>query len=137
MKGSPGKSITCSPHVWVDLRDILPSFRRKTCLVEYDATLVSVRGEELSNILWRGRQWAVTTHGIEALDGTYSFEAHRLAEDLHVRGYGGWPSHMSEKDWVDIDDFITAWLIALTLHGEKGPYVRQAVANSRPAGKLP
>jgi hypothetical protein len=27
-----------------------------------------------------------------------------------------WPRHMAEKDWVDIDEFTTAWPVALVLH---------------------
>ena len=40
-----------------------------------DNTPVPIRGDALPPLLWRGRQWAVTDYGIEALDGTYSLKA--------------------------------------------------------------
>jgi hypothetical protein len=70
--------------------------------------------EALHPMLWRGRQWAVTEYGIECLGGTYCIEAKRLVEDIQD---WGWPAHMAEKDWVDRDEFATAWLVALALHG--------------------
>jgi hypothetical protein len=83
--------------------------------VAIDKTPVPLHGDPLDPIWWRGKQWAVTKHGIEALDGSYAIPARRLAEDLP--GYS-WVDHMAEKDeWVDIDEFATAWLIALQLHG--------------------
>ena len=40
-----------------------------------DRTPVAIRGEELHPVRWRRKQWAVTSSGIEALDGTYAIEA--------------------------------------------------------------
>ena len=81
-------------------------------------------GEDLEEIWWQGRQWAVTSWGIEKRDGTYEIQAKRLWE----RGlYGSapkgpapwaWPDHMSEKNWVDIHDFCSAFLVALSLHAK-------------------
>ncbi len=48
-------------------------------------------GEPLHPILWHGRQWAVTTFGIEARDGTYAISKDRLDDPY-------WPTHMAEKD---------------------------------------
>jgi hypothetical protein len=79
---------------------------------------VEIIGDEINTMLWRGRQWAVTTSGIQRLDGTYDIEAGRLHENIRTCG---WPERMSQKDDVDIDDFITAWLVALTLHGYRNP----------------
>lgn len=88
-----------------------------------DTTSVACRGEALREIWWRGRQWAVTSYGIECLDGTYSFEAKQLAEGLHGSGpvEASWCVGMAEKGWVDVDDFATAWLVALSLHGVRVP----------------
>jgi len=78
-----------------------------------------MRGEELSEIWWRGKQWAVTAYGVECLDGTYHFEKKRVLENM---GDGSapqtrwWPHHMAEKEWVDLDEFATAWLIAILLY---------------------
>lgn len=84
--------------------------------IEHDSTPVPVRGEALARILWRGRQWAVTEYGVECLDGTYCIKKSRLAEQIDV---WGWPAHVTEKIWVDADDFMTAWLVALALHGAR------------------
>jgi hypothetical protein len=74
---------------------------------------VKVRGDRLDEIWWRGAQWAVTDRGIECLDGTYFIDKARLLEEPDY----SWPQHMSGKGWVDIDEFTTAWLVALVLHG--------------------
>ena len=89
--------------------------RRPMWPIETDRSPVKVSGEPLHAILWRGRQWAVTAYGIEALDGGYAIKANRLREDFGS-GFHEWPAHMSEKDWVDVDDFATAWMVALVLH---------------------
>jgi hypothetical protein len=60
-------------------------------------------------IFWTGRQWAVTGHGIEARDGTYTIAKNRVWEESD--GYG-WVDHMSEKEWVDMADFKEALEIA-------------------------
>jgi hypothetical protein len=52
----------------------------------------------LHPIKWRGRQWAVTEYGIEALDGSYAIKRDRLHERY-------WLAHMEEKFWVDAVDF--------------------------------
>ena len=79
-----------------------------------DRSPVHVRGEALDPIWWRGRQLAVTAFGLECLDGTYTIAANRLTENIEVFG---WPAHMAGKIWIDNDDFATAWLVALALHG--------------------
>jgi hypothetical protein len=80
-----------------------------------DRAEVTVRGDPLSDLWWQGRQWAVTSFGLECRDGTYYIDAHRLAEDIDTHG---WPAHVSEKNWVDVEDFLTAWLVALSMHGK-------------------
>jgi hypothetical protein len=96
-------------------------------VIATDRTPVPVRGEALHPILWRGRQWAVTTFGIEALDGTYAISADRLAENVD-RDWG-WPAHLAAKNWTDREDFCTAWLVAIALHGAriKPALVRNAI----------
>lgn len=59
----------------------------------------------LHPILWRGNQWAVTSYGIEALDGRYAITRHRLDDPY-------WEAHMADKEWVDIADFAEALRIA-------------------------
>lgn len=81
--------------------------------IEINSDPVRVRGEELHEVWWRGKQWAVTAFGIECLDGTYFAPAADLAKELQP-----WPLHMASKTWVDIDEFTTAWMVALLLHGQ-------------------
>jgi hypothetical protein len=89
--------------------------------------------EPLSNILWRGRQWAVTEYGVECLDGSYYFDAKRLGEDLPGHS---WCEHMAEKEWVDIEDFCTAWLVAIALHGSRIDPAQIRAAIARTTGAL-
>ncbi len=93
-----------------------PRPRRGTPCIAIDDTPVSIRGEELSEVWWRGRQWAVTSDGLESLDGRYVIESERLRQGIGEPG-GGWPAHMAIKRWADPDEFTTAWMIALILHG--------------------
>jgi hypothetical protein len=71
---------------------------------------VEVTGEALARpVYWTGRQWAVTSHGIEARDGKYHIAGDRAWERM---GDHGWVEHMAEKVWVDIEDFTEALRIA-------------------------
>jgi len=67
-----------------------------------------------SPIWWRGSQWAVTEDGIEALDGNYFIGRERLLEEAEE---WPWVRQLSEKTWVDSDEFATAYMVALVLHG--------------------
>jgi hypothetical protein len=95
------------------------------------------RGDELRSPWWLGRQWAVTAYGIQARDGTYALAADRLLEDLP--GYSK-VLHMAGKEWVDLEDYATAFLVACALHARPVPseiireHYRQALA-IREAGR--
>jgi len=118
-----------------DFSDKIPTREsRDECVVTHDTNPVHCRGDELSPILWQGRQWAVTTEGLERRDGTYFIAAKRLTENIDTPGYGGWPRHMSGKVWVDLEDFITAWLVGLTLYGLKAKKssIHEAISRARP-----
>lgn len=87
--------------------------RFKTNKRAISADYATCRGEQLAEpIYWEGRQWAVTEAGIECRDGTYFIDKKRLWEE---EGKWGWVNQLSEKEWVDIEDFV----IALTLAREK------------------
>lgn len=87
--------------------------------IPWDHADVPVRGEQLGLELWRGRQWSVTTDGIERRDGTYFIAAKRLTEQESTYP---WTRHMAENDWVDQADFGLAFRIALHLHhGRQAP----------------
>lgn len=94
--------------------------------IETDSTPVEAGtvGEPPHAILWRGRQWAVTEYGIEALDGSYPIEAHRLGEDF---AEWSWLMQMGEKNWVDLPDFTTAFMVALVLHGRAPGFDRAQI----------
>lgn len=83
-------------------------------MIALDKSDVWVRGEALGDIWWRGTQWAVTSDGIECLDGTYVVEKHRLLEELEK---WPWPRQLSQKTWCDSDEFATAFMVAIVLHG--------------------
>ena len=106
---SDGVEIVCG----ADVEPIPPRPGRGVAVIALSREPVHVRGDELSEIWWRGRQWAVTAYGIECLDGTYVIERNRLLETPEYP----WPRHVAEKTWVDVDEFTTAWMIALLLHG--------------------
>jgi hypothetical protein len=76
---------------------------------------VKVRGDGLGETWWQGRQWAVTSDGIERRDGLYLIGAHRLWEHASSDSWS-WPQHLAAKNWIDVHDFCTAFVIALTLH---------------------
>lgn len=116
-----------------DERDIPPRPRRSEPCIALDNTPVKVRGDALGTEWWRGKQWSVTEHGIECRDGTYFIAKDRLLEDLPRFS---WPEHMAGKIWVDIDEFTTAWLVALVLHGYGTRKVPQALLLKR-FSKLP
>lgn len=75
--------------------------------------LPKVRGEKLSKILYRNNQWAVTTFGIECLDGTYAIKKDAI-KTVHPKY--SWRQHMSGKMWVEIDEFIDALKMAMKIH---------------------
>jgi hypothetical protein len=102
-----------------DLEALPPRPRRGDRPIVTDDTPVHVRGNALSPMLWRGRQWAVTTYGIERLDGCYPIEAERLGEgfDSKLGLDGTLPARVTGKRWCDAEDFLAAWVAALSLHG--------------------
>lgn len=75
--------------------------------------LPKVRGEKLSKILYRNNQWAVTTFGIECLDGTYAIKKDAI-KTTHPNY--SWQKHMSGKEWVEMDEFIDALKMAMKIH---------------------
>ncbi len=96
--------------------------------IVYSDTEVRNRADELSPILWQGRQWAVTEYGIERRDGTYVIEKSRLDES-RADGAVDWLAHMGEKTWVDAEDFATAYFVALTLHGIQHSFTPEQFAD--------
>ncbi|HTV31102.1 MAG TPA: hypothetical protein VMF32_25435 [Xanthobacteraceae bacterium] len=72
-------------------------------------------------ILYRGRQWRITRRYLETLDGrTYYIDKSGLLV-LGDRGDGpvyDWPVHLAEKtEWLDLEDFLTAFRRAIDLYG--------------------
>lgn len=80
--------------------------------------VVRITGEELHPVLWQGQQWAVTEYGVECRDGLYAIAADRLWED---GPYHCWESHMDEKGWVDMADFIVAMFMGRHIHAGEMP----------------
>jgi hypothetical protein len=88
----------------------------------HDTEPVRRLGEKLHRIRWQGRQWAVTSYGIEARDGTYPIAKDRLWHNEDTR-QGGWICHMAEKNWVDIFDFAEALRIGRHIHASQRSFV--------------
>lgn len=76
---------------------------------------VQCRGEKLDKIFWKGRQWAVTSYGVECRDGSYAIAKDRLWE---FEEKWGWVRQMAPKAWVDLTDFAEALRIARGHHGK-------------------
>jgi hypothetical protein len=85
-------------------------------MIIYSDNEVPNGGEPLDRILWQGRQWVVTTYGIEARNGGRHFSVDELSTPFRDRSL---VLHMGGKYWVDIEDFATAYLVALSVHGIK------------------
>lgn len=94
--------------------------------IETDSTPVEVHGagQEPQNILWRGRQWAVTDFGLEALNGSYAIDEKGLRLD-----FAEWSvlMQMGEKTWIDMPDFTTAFMVAIVLHGHAPGFDRAQI----------
>jgi hypothetical protein len=99
-------------------------------VIEYDQTEVKVRAEPLHPVIWQGRQWAVTSYGLECRDGAYTIEAKRLAEGLRGEHPYSWVAHVGKKLWCDVDDFATAYLLAVAMHGVRLTKAGQALVMS-------
>ena len=73
------------------------------------------------DIFWVGRQWAVTGHGMQAVDqrlkGKYDIEASRLWDV-------GLPESLRADGWLNIEDFRKGLAVARKRH-------------PAPAGKMP
>ena len=82
-----------------------------------DSRPVKLRGDVLSKIWWQGKQWAVTEYGIECRDGTYPIDAKKLTYDLDNGTDHGWVEQLRSKGWADLNDFKTAYFVALSMHG--------------------
>ena len=91
--------------------------RKRDGVIWLAASDVPVTGEELASVWWQGRKWAVTEYGIECPDGSYAIEAARVTEGLDGGDATGL-QHLAEKPWVDLDDFATAWMLAVVMHGK-------------------
>ncbi len=77
--------------------------------------------EELEPVIKLFGQWAVTTYGVECVDGTYFISKSRLWED---EGTHGWKRHMAEKEWVHTWEFNDALDYARTIWNKRGKVIR-------------
>jgi len=69
------------------------------------------------DILWIGRQWAVTGHGMQLIDqrlmGDFDIEVARLWDDDLI-------ARMQAKTWLNAADFDTALAVARSRHQQPG-----------------
>jgi hypothetical protein len=83
-------------------------------------------------VLWRGRQWSVTTHALQCLVTRAEITFDRLA-DIEQRAKPdnySWPEHMAGKSWIDLDD-IHCYLIACVANGFKIPHIADLIRRAR------
>jgi len=66
--------------------------------------------------VFRNNQWAITTYGIECLDGSCPIDRARLSETRLGSDLYDLPLHMAEKSWVDLKAFLEAFRWALSYH---------------------
>lgn len=67
---------------------------------------------QTDEVLWRNRQWAVTTYGIESVSGPVHYDIPRSSL------CATWLQHMEDKAWVDAKLFAECFVAALVIHGE-------------------
>ena len=67
-------------------------------------------------------QWAIVSDGIRCLEHDYCIAKTKLAELRESAGPGiaMWPLQMSEKSWVDIEEFLSIFERALIVHRPVG-----------------
>ncbi len=66
-------------------------------------------------VWWQGGGWSVTAYGLEQIDGHNAISAGRLA-DLDGAGALRWVK-VNDDAGLDLDAFLTAFAVALALHG--------------------
>jgi hypothetical protein len=76
-------------------------------------------------------QWQVVPEGLETTPGHQSYQIHaaRLSKP-------DWLVHMAKKEWVDLDDFVTAYICALKRHGGKVENLAAKIAEAWCARQL-
>jgi hypothetical protein len=98
----PRPQVVASPPP-MDLVDRLTaSARELDAPPQYECTdHVKCRGEPLATpIYWQGRQWAVTSAGIECRDGLYYIGSHRCWEDEHSVWAAGLHTCPKRNGWT-------------------------------------
>ncbi len=63
-----------------------------------------IEDKNISNIIKRFGQWVVTDFGLECLFNYYPIPKDRINED--------WLAHVSDKNWVILEEFKAAYLYA-------------------------
>jgi hypothetical protein len=70
------------------------------------------------DILWIGRQWAVTGHGMQLIDqrlmGAFDIEVARLWDDDLIE-------RLHAKEWLNVADFGNGLAVARTRHPQPPP----------------
>lgn len=85
-------------------------------------------------VVYATDQWVVCEDGsIESRQCSYWAPKESI---LDLRGdLYDWPMHMSEKEWVEIDQFIACWVVAARIVGELDEHrfqqTKQLVARGR------
>jgi hypothetical protein len=82
------------------------------------------------DILWIGRQWAVTGHGMQLIDqrlmGAFDIEVARLWDDELI-------AHMHARQWLNTADFDTGLAVARARHKRPEPSSEEIATPPGPA----
>jgi hypothetical protein len=81
-------------------------------------------GERPEDVLWIGKQWCASKHGLELRNGLCSVRYRELSKSPHSPQI---VSAVCENPDVDIDDFATAYLVAVALGGGRLSVSQRAV----------
>lgn len=69
--------------------------------------------------MWEGLQWRVTKNGLESKDGELIISMSELISfksGITPETMARWPIEMAVRFGINLDDFITAWLVALAFN---------------------
>lgn len=99
---------------WKDLTDPQRGFREGAITLGQEGRRWKEPADDVGEIWWRSANWAVTDYGLEEIRGRYPIEKSRLMENAPD---WSWVAQVTGKEWCSPDEFATAWLVSLAMHG--------------------
>jgi hypothetical protein len=100
----------------VEMRPFTRRGRAPVCMATNEVELRGC-GELPDDIWWQGSTWAVTAYGLERRDGTFPLARDQLLQDFNTNHSLLLCVARKRRSWSDPDEFTTAWMIAVLMHG--------------------